>query len=490
MIGSLLLGGIIGFQFSTLNTPDPYDYAQLARNIAEGQGFTTDIISPISWSKVPRLQGHPDLWRAPLYPLLIATGFILFGVHESVLVIVSAVFFLGFVCFLYLVGERTFGPVPGLLAGLFALTAPILVRAGVTGHTEALYMMLVFAGVFFVLDDSDHPYLIGLFSGLAYLTRYNHWFYFLALMVVALKRCNQRRLSYFTKVMGTFLVLISPWIIRNVLLVGQPFYHHHMYLLASHNSLMKNFSVFYTFDPPNLLGFVVEYPHLLLEKWVMNLWKLYGWIPRFVSQFWILAVLSVAEMMSGSPDPENRRRDLLMMVGLGFLLQAVFLSAVHLKARHYLPFLPVLFLFGGASVHRIYRKAPRWIGRGVIIGLLMINGLFLFQLDPWPATVNPSAYRELQEIVPAEEPILTNAPELTAWYAERTALWVAPYREVNQHYPNFNFVLLSEAMARNYSPKTDIWKHYLRNQDFLNDFTLLREFPSDHARLYVRSGSN
>lgn len=80
----LLLGGsaILLFlhqQFTTLNTPDPFDYAQLARNLAEGKGFTTQLITPLSWREVPQLTAHPNLWWAPLYPLMVAASFQLIG---------------------------------------------------------------------------------------------------------------------------------------------------------------------------------------------------------------------------------------------------------------------------------------------------------------------------------------------------------------------------------------------------------------------------
>src|SRR5271157_5761563 len=76
--------------FRNLSTQEAMDAAQLGRNIAQGRGYTTFFIRPLSICLVKehserhpqprppgqapdpaRLQtGHPDLANAPLYPLL------------------------------------------------------------------------------------------------------------------------------------------------------------------------------------------------------------------------------------------------------------------------------------------------------------------------------------------------------------------------------------------------------------------------------------
>src|SRR5213593_1197190 len=67
--------------FKNLSTIEGMDAAQLARNISEGQGFTTQFVRPLSLHliKQHRADGdtllvdrHPDLANAPLYPVLLA----------------------------------------------------------------------------------------------------------------------------------------------------------------------------------------------------------------------------------------------------------------------------------------------------------------------------------------------------------------------------------------------------------------------------------
>src|SRR5665213_3677202 len=79
--------------YHSFNSPEAMDAAQLARNLSEGRGFTTDYIRPFSIYLVAghnhaaqpsaqqsanatgdaQLDGsHPDLANAPVYPLVLA----------------------------------------------------------------------------------------------------------------------------------------------------------------------------------------------------------------------------------------------------------------------------------------------------------------------------------------------------------------------------------------------------------------------------------
>src|SRR5688572_7642169 len=85
---ALVLFGMLGLAvwydvaaFKNLSTIEGMDSAQLARNISEGKGFTTQFVRPFSMHLLQRHRAdrdallaaeHPDLANAPLYPLLLA----------------------------------------------------------------------------------------------------------------------------------------------------------------------------------------------------------------------------------------------------------------------------------------------------------------------------------------------------------------------------------------------------------------------------------
>src|SRR5437762_5246031 len=74
-------------EYRDFATAEAMDAAQLARNIAEGEGYTTLCLRPLSLGLVERRQldlkqrandfalvksGHPDLANPPVYPFLLA----------------------------------------------------------------------------------------------------------------------------------------------------------------------------------------------------------------------------------------------------------------------------------------------------------------------------------------------------------------------------------------------------------------------------------
>lgn len=84
--GLILLGALaLGFWFNLRETdsfknPESMDTAQLARRIADGKGYTTGVIRPLSLhvtkthapEREVSLTEHPELSQAPLYPVLLA----------------------------------------------------------------------------------------------------------------------------------------------------------------------------------------------------------------------------------------------------------------------------------------------------------------------------------------------------------------------------------------------------------------------------------
>src|SRR6185437_13480671 len=71
--------------FQNMSSPAAMDAAQLARNISQGRGYTTQFIRPLSIYLVKKANhgtnttdpaflksGHPDISNAPVYPVILA----------------------------------------------------------------------------------------------------------------------------------------------------------------------------------------------------------------------------------------------------------------------------------------------------------------------------------------------------------------------------------------------------------------------------------
>src|SRR5262245_19326954 len=82
--GALILTLLVLYDvraYRNFANPEAMDAAQLARNLAQGKGYTTDFIRPLSMHLVLKSrtdanpliqQNHPDLANPPVYPMLLA----------------------------------------------------------------------------------------------------------------------------------------------------------------------------------------------------------------------------------------------------------------------------------------------------------------------------------------------------------------------------------------------------------------------------------
>jgi hypothetical protein len=82
-VTAAFLWGYTAAQFNGLRHPEAMDQAQVARNLARGEGFTTQFIRPLSlWRLAERssardamVDHHPDITHPPAYPALLGALF-------------------------------------------------------------------------------------------------------------------------------------------------------------------------------------------------------------------------------------------------------------------------------------------------------------------------------------------------------------------------------------------------------------------------------
>jgi len=145
---------------------DTYEYAEVARNVAEGRGVVTDAASVLEISGLgSRRLPLPYFRHDPGNAIFLGGFFALFGSHPVVIALASGTCFILTVPLTYLLGARLFGPGVGLLAAFFAVVNAQLNGLSVTGLSE-LPAALLFTLTFFLLCGSRGPGTM-LFAGLA-----------------------------------------------------------------------------------------------------------------------------------------------------------------------------------------------------------------------------------------------------------------------------------------------------------------------------------
>jgi hypothetical protein len=171
-------------QFNGLATPDAMDQAQIARRLADGKGFTTGYIRPLALSVIQRqreksqvdVSRFPDFFLSPLHPWV-----------------------------------NSFGLRPAADAGAFLLSlATLATLFAMEARYEALGRMiarLVGAAACFGLATLAHGLAVWIFLG---------WFVFVCLYFPS-------RGVAAAAALATYLVVVTPWLVRNFQISGNPF---------------------------------------------------------------------------------------------------------------------------------------------------------------------------------------------------------------------------------------------------------------------------
>jgi len=223
----MLLSLIVSLPFAVAYrgvSPDGVLYNNMAEHLLLGHGFDQDV------RDVPIIV-------PPLYPLLLAGVYGLFGIGNIVAVlVVQSIFLAASAGLSFLIGQRLFCRSVGIIAGvLFAIYALAICWNGYI-LTESLY---VFLTVFFVWEACrflrERPttcdaIIAGLVWGLGCLARPHLLFFgpLLALWLVGLHRRRGLRLALVS--IATMVIVIAPW----VMYVGL---HYNMFIpVASHGS--------------------------------------------------------------------------------------------------------------------------------------------------------------------------------------------------------------------------------------------------------------
>ncbi len=278
-LGIILL--VVGYNFrafKNMATQEGMDAAQLARNIAQGKGYSTLFIRPFSMFLVKRhnlekhgapqvgkvadlseIKGmHPDLANPPVYPVVLAglmkvlpfdytvsttKAFWSMGGHfwrfepDFLIALFNQLLFLAIVVVVFFLARRLFDtPVAGLSAGLL-LGTELFWRFSVSGLSTML-LILIFLGLAWCLvlleQEVRAPHwrpasililaaLTGLMVGLGALTRYSFGWLIIPVLGFLILFGGQRRVVLALITFAVFAATMTPWVARNYSVSGTPF---------------------------------------------------------------------------------------------------------------------------------------------------------------------------------------------------------------------------------------------------------------------------
>ncbi|MCC6356132.1 MAG: hypothetical protein IT577_19765 [Verrucomicrobiae bacterium] len=491
-------------QFRGLRHERAMDQAQLARNIARGDGFVTSVLRPLELSeKLKRENGGvlrvaavapgkmEETRQAPLYPLALAGVFRLTfqsfdyslgaaegggGVQhyfpERVIAGFGLLCLLGAAGFLYAVGCSMFDRKAAILAVLFFLGADSVWQLALGGLDACFMMLLLGASVWawhralLLEEEAAGEGALGWVAlgaglqSLMVLGRYGWWWVVLPTGLLAFLFFRNRGAALGV-VIAVWLAVPAAWFLRNMMVAGNPL-GTAIWVPLEGTDLFPGDTLWNFFRPDagratlkKFVGRVLTNSRGWLEAYPVASGSLVGacfFLVALMHRFrrvraeglkWWGVLASAAAVMGGS---------------LGYV--AGFTAED--PANMLVVFAPVYALYGAAMLLVVVDRAQLEIvelRRGLLAFAVCLNAapLVLRILPPqeppvcWPPYLG-QVIRLAGGFFEKGEVVATDMPEALAWYADRRALalprGVKDFNEIN------DFVLSGATKGLLFSPET------------------------------------
>jgi len=472
-------------QFRGFDKRESMDMAQLARNIARGEGFTTYLIRPLSLWQLSqfasdhdqRLMNHPDLYNPPLYPLALAGLFKLtkpslfqfdakndriYTPERWVILPFDQVCLLLSLLLVYFWARQLFDQRVAVTAGLLLLFSDTLWSYAISGLPTSPLMLLLLLAVYclFLADrrlnapqtskseqsEGEQPagatgsparagVLIlasAVLLGLCFLTRYLSAFLIVPMAIYAARIMRGRRPGLWAVVyVFVFLAVITPWLVRNYRVSGS-------LLGIARYDIISDATLWRTYRPELADAYSIR---RLTSTFLPRARELLtGSLKQIGSDF--LIFFFGAGLLYAFRRPDVAR---LRWVVLGGLLCAIFgMALIGTPSERSGPevyganllvlFLPLVAVYGTAFFYLLLDRIPFRIRltRGAVIAafaLLNVAPMIFTLLPPRPSPFRyppyfPPMTRAVSQWFGQNDVGVSDLPWAMAWYGDRRTIWL------------------------------------------------------------------
>ncbi|MBN2190082.1 MAG: glycosyltransferase family 39 protein [Candidatus Aureabacteria bacterium] len=482
--------------FRGLDTEDSMECAQIARNIASGRGFATDFITPLSLSYYNRLKGpgsalpenFPDLSNPPLYPLWLSLVFSFltpsmtfsgYAVHADKIVSLlgSGIFFMATAVLVYFLAKKMFDKRTAHLSLLLYIVCLNQLKVAISGDSLAM-LAFVTTAFLYSLYATDEKSVIpvifsGVLAGLCFLCRYSFGIFIFPVLLYYAVSFKQKRAVFSLVFISGFIITALPWLIRNAVVAGNPFFSLGTYNLFAYTAVFPAHEYMRSFSPEALTKAVSLSD--ILGKTAAGLKS--GYISLInLSDNFLICFIVAAVFYSFADKKINRFRFLVysLFVLVILLAAAFFPSGNNLSV--FVPFFVIIsagfFMkalcdFGKTSMLKSWAAV-------ILMVAVFILPPFLFSVtrknralpyyifnDKKTGLVN--AVTEAMEKIPEGALIVSDVPWAVAWYGKAESIWlpwdIGEFRNVSEKGYNMEYAFFS-SMLLSY-PNMPEWRNIM-----------------------------
>jgi cbb3-type cytochrome oxidase subunit 3 len=478
----LTLGNLFTL-FRGLNSPQAMDQAQIAREIARGNGFATKMIRPVAYYQAEKtarrsvpLQGFQDTYHSPLNPLLNAAVLKLIGADkpnswqmsdnemvyplDRVIASVCTLFFLIAIGVNYLLISRIFDPKIAGVCAILMLFCEVFWNYSLSGLPQMLMLLLFSCGLYFAYRATEAstegriamtPAIVaGIFFTLLALTHWMTVWISLGYILYAAIAFRPRGIVGIS-ILGLLLVAGIGPMIRNIDITGSPFGTAFLTLYnglgnGTETTVMRNSDL--EAEPLMLDGLIAKVLRTTLTQATDIVPLLAGIV---VAPLFFLALLHPFKRKSIA---DFRWAILLMWISAAFGLAFFGISTRPLDPNQlHLLFAPIMTAYGLAFISILWTRLDfvsstpmlQNVHHFIIVGICALPlvlalpskvraGIHLSNrggVPHWPPYYAPALNNEsgVKGFTTPKQVVFSDQPWAVAWYADRISIWLPPSRE-------------------------------------------------------------
>jgi hypothetical protein len=467
-----LAGLFDALAYEGFSSEEAMETAQLARNLARGKGYTTQSIRPLS---IYLLRGQaapeqvagilrrpmPDLSTPPAYPVLlaglmavlpfdfVASQYWYFAPERWIAVFNQVLFFVA-ALLLYGIARRLFDSKVAWLSAVLFAGSNLYWRFTVSG-LSTLWLMVVFLAAVLCLvrlqereragrvgfGSTALAALAGVCMGVGALSRYSFMWMIIPVLLFIGWVARRDRATLCAVAGAAFLLLLGPWVARNIVLSGTCFGTASYAILEQappfeEDTLERSFDPQSGFRRVGPLDVVDKFLSNAREMWLQDLPRLGG---NWVSAFFLVGLL----VPFRDPGLGRMRIFLLCSLALLFVVQAAGKTHVSgdspdINSENLLALLaPLVFVYGVALFYTLLDQLHLVTVdiRGAVVGvfILVASAPLLMSLlvghSPAPHTpYSPLGIQRVARMMRTEEFMVSDIPGGVAWYGDRLCGWL------------------------------------------------------------------
>jgi hypothetical protein len=417
-------------QAKGLRQAEAMDAAQVARHVAEGNGFTTSFLRPLSLARGATAAGQPDQYNAPLYPLALAVAFNLAGANDRTVAMVSTLFGLLTVLLAFALASRLLDRTAGVLAAVLVSLNAGLLAVGVSGTNVT---MLAFTLVLLFLLVARHrgtlrwSALCGAAGALTYLTDYSALVVLAPAVVLVALRSRASRWQHAAAMVVGFAVVAGPWVVRDWVVAGGPLSTPRARGVVAYSGSYPSTTLFRTpaaaTNAP--LSFLRAHPREVVKKLLVNLGAAEARTETALGLA-LLVLVGLALFVDLGGPTANRLKWGALAAGA---LLALNLAIGQPRFDALYALVGVMAALGAVALVATLRARQVAPGAqaGAAAALLCLSAFpVALSLMPSARPTKPdrASLEYVRNATPRDAVVVTDAPWAVAWYGERTAVWL------------------------------------------------------------------